>query len=305
MELFNVSDTTSNSSMAHHVGSGMMALCFCLGVPGNIVVMVVILRSFKEDNFALRLMLNLALSDVLCLSTVPVWIYEILHGWAFSRDLCMAVNYIVFSCLFASVLTVSLMSLHRYLLVLHRRHWERLGRRGERALMLGLWLYALVLAAPDVALFDIVKYNSRQVCVQVTESHGEKVIVLTCETLLGFAVPFGVIVVSYYHLHNQVIQSVYFRSPKLTRTVTLIVVTFVVSWAPLQVMNILEISSPQTYTGGKQRYVYMTQRVVGISLVFLNSCLNPFLYAMGFQGLCGGQCRIQSKEGTLSGEADD
>ncbi|XP_063065128.1 type-1 angiotensin II receptor A-like [Engraulis encrasicolus] len=272
----------SSSSMAHHIGCSVMALCFCLGVPGNIVVMVVILRSFKEDNFTLRLMLYLALSDILCLSALPMWIYEILYGWAFSRDLCLAINYLVFSGLFASVLTVSLMSLHRYLLVLHRRLWEKL----------------------DVALFDIVKEdNSRQVCAQVTESHGEKVIVLLmCETLLGFAVPFAIIVSSYYHLHSQVNQSVYFRSPKLTRTVTLIVVTFVVSWAPYQVMNILEMSSPQSYTGGgKQKYVYMTQRLVGISLVYLNSCLNPFLYALGFRGLCG-NCRIQSEEGVSGAE---
>ncbi|KAL2089155.1 hypothetical protein ACEWY4_016054 [Coilia grayii] len=133
MQLLNVSvSNASRSSTAHRVSSGMMALCFSLGVPGNILVMVVILRNSKRDNFTLHLMLNLALSDILCLSTLPVWIYDILHGWAFPKALCTGVCYVVYTSLYASVLSVALMSLHRYLLVLHRGHWDRLGRRGSR-----------------------------------------------------------------------------------------------------------------------------------------------------------------------------
>ena len=102
------------------IGSGVLGSCFMLGVPGNMTVVVILLRHFKRDNFSLHLMLSLA--------TLPVWIYSLLCGWVFGPALCKFLFFIVYTSLYASLLTVSLMSVQRFLMILYPVFWAKLGR---------------------------------------------------------------------------------------------------------------------------------------------------------------------------------
>lgn len=71
----NSSSSAADVRVANQVSSAVLGLCFLLGMPGNIMVVVVILRNFKKDNFTLQLILNLAASDMLSLITLPLWIH--------------------------------------------------------------------------------------------------------------------------------------------------------------------------------------------------------------------------------------
>ncbi|XP_051974411.1 C-C chemokine receptor type 1-like [Xyrauchen texanus] len=86
--------TISNSSLSARISADMLAastvlgLCCVLGVPGNIVVMVMLTQHLKEGSFTPQLMLSLAVSDLLSLITLPVWIYALLNGWIFGQGPC-------------------------------------------------------------------------------------------------------------------------------------------------------------------------------------------------------------------------
>ncbi|XP_051551752.1 C-C chemokine receptor type 1-like isoform X3 [Myxocyprinus asiaticus] len=86
--------TISNSSLSARTSADVLAastvlgLCCVLGVPGNIVVMVMLTQHLKEGSFTPQLMLSLAVSDLLSLITLPVWIYALLNGWIFGQGPC-------------------------------------------------------------------------------------------------------------------------------------------------------------------------------------------------------------------------
>ncbi|GAA6112320.1 C-C chemokine receptor type 8-like, partial [Tachysurus ichikawai] len=93
---------SSNSSLIapvateNLIASGVLAVCFILGVPGNIVVMVRLSGWLKRGSFTPRLMLSLAISDLLTLISLPLWIWALLHGWVFDLVLCKLLSYMVF-----------------------------------------------------------------------------------------------------------------------------------------------------------------------------------------------------------------
>uniref|UniRef100_A0A3P9A607 G-protein coupled receptors family 1 profile domain-containing protein n=1 Tax=Esox lucius TaxID=8010 RepID=A0A3P9A607_ESOLU len=221
--------------------SVILGMCCVLGLPANIAVLVVILRrSPRRLNFTLYLMLNLASSDILCLTTVPVWIYTVLHGWTLGRVVCKLASFLLYLSLYANVLTVTLLGIHRYIQVLYPKRWNCLGHKGERALLLALWGLACVLTAPAVATRDV--GDGELKCQKQTGSNAEIIAVLISETILGFVVPFSVLVTCYCCLHRRVNNTSLFSSVKLTRLVTSVIVAFFIFWIPVHIVNVVDIA---------------------------------------------------------------
>uniref|UniRef100_A0A8K9X457 G-protein coupled receptors family 1 profile domain-containing protein n=1 Tax=Oncorhynchus mykiss TaxID=8022 RepID=A0A8K9X457_ONCMY len=283
-------DSSSNSSLdstspdsGRLISSTVLGLCCALGLPGNIAVLVVILRrTSRRPNFTLCLMLNLASSDILCLATVPVWIYTLQQGWTLGRAACKIATFLLYLSLNANVLTVTLLGVQRYLQVLYPQMWNRLGRKGEAVLLLALWGLACALTAPAVATRDV--RDGELKCQRHTGSDAERVAVLVFEIVLWFVVPFSVLVTSYCRLHRRVNQTALFSSAKMTWLVTSVVVAFFILWIPVNIVKVLAIArivlqtSPPEVSDALLRHRNALVRVARCFMVF-NCCLDPFLYA--------------------------
>ncbi|XP_067117113.1 leukotriene B4 receptor 1-like [Osmerus mordax] len=286
----NSSSSAAAVPVANQVSSAVLGLCFLFGMPGNIMVVVVILRNFKKDHFTLCLILNLSVSDILCLLPLPAFMHALLNGWTLGTALCKVLSFLIYISLYTGLLTITLMSIQRYLVVLYPHHWAKLGRRGERVLLFSLWVLASVLSSAAVVTNSVVEEGGKLKCWRISMSDGRRAAVVLCETLLGFVVPFSILVTSYCCLHKKVNQTAFFSSQRLTRLVTLIVVTFFVLWIPVHILNLMDIfailirsAKPAIYEqlSGLRR---SSEEVVK-SLTFINSSVNPFLYAFASQSL--------------------
>ncbi|XP_024250926.1 atypical chemokine receptor 2-like [Oncorhynchus tshawytscha] len=291
-------DSSSNSSLnstwipdgvvsGSLISSIIMGLCCVLGFPGNIAVLVVILRrSSRRLNFTLCLMLNLASSDILCLATVPMWIYHILHAWILGCAACNLATFLLLFSLCCNMLTVTLFGVHRYLQVLYPQMLNRLGRKGEAVLLLALWGLACALTALAVATRDVVDGELK--CQRHTGSDAERVAVLVLENVLWFVVPFSVLVTSYCCLHRRVDQTALFSSAKMTRLVTSVVVAFFILWIPVHIVNMVDITYIVQQTSLPElsvalRYHRNTAARVARCFMVFNCCLDPFLYAFALR----------------------
>ncbi|KAJ7985911.1 hypothetical protein DPEC_G00345380 [Dallia pectoralis] len=132
MDQLNITNTNISSvNLVNIVSSTLMGLCSLVGLPANIGVLVVILRQVKKkDNFTLKLMLNLACSDILCLSTLPAWISSLLSGWHLGRGLCKFFSFAVYCSLNVNIMTLTMISVQRYVSVLYPHQWAKLGKKG-------------------------------------------------------------------------------------------------------------------------------------------------------------------------------
>ncbi|XP_076130174.1 leukotriene B4 receptor 1-like [Alosa pseudoharengus] len=291
MQVLNDSISNITSiSVGNQVSTVLLSLSFLIGIPGNIVVVVVILRHFKKDNFTLHLMLNLAVSDILCLISLPVWIYYLNVDWIFSQALCQFLFFLVFTSMYSGVLTVTMMSVQRYLVVLHRNQWSKLGRKGEKLLLFFLWIFAFILSSPVAVRAYIVEKRQGEYCQRLSGVDQEIFAILLCETLLGFVLPFSIIVSSYYWLHKKVNQTAFFSNHRLTKLVTAIVVTFVIFWLPVHVINLVKIlaialKSANPLVSAQLHSFSSLSKHIAYSFTFLNSCVNPLLYACTFRQL--------------------
>ncbi|XP_066510850.1 leukotriene B4 receptor 1-like [Hoplias malabaricus] len=290
MQLTNSSDPGSGLSEANLVSSVLMG-CFCaVGVPGNVAVIVMIVWWFKKDNFTVHLMLNLAAADILGLLTLPVWMYNQIHGWTIGRSLCKFLASLAYCSVYSSLLTVTMMSVHRCLQICFPELWAKLGKSGERFLLFLIWTTGFVFSVPAILSQEVVERESKQECGRIAYSDEYRLPVATLETLLAFFLPFSIMVTSYYYLHRRVTQKALIRSRRLTKLVTRIVVTFIIFWTPYHILNLVEIFAiclRRAYPDSSGRVLAFTSSLGDIagSFTFINSCINPLLYACASRSL--------------------
>ncbi|XP_047674638.1 leukotriene B4 receptor 1-like [Tachysurus fulvidraco] len=278
------SSLTAPVSTVNLISSSVLAVCFILGVPGNIAVMLRLSGWLKRGSFTPRLMLSLAISDLLTLISLPVWIWAVLHEWVFSLVLCNLLSYMIYLSFYCSVLCVILMSMQRYIQVLHPEKWKKLGRKGKKILLIGMWMLSAVLSCYALILSNIsLDRGGRLQCTLRYRNNAERVLTLTWEIII-FVASFTIVSYFYFQLHRGVNNSAFFSSNSLTKLVTRIVVFFFILWIPNQISDVVIIFAALTGNDSLLRSVVSVENVTTV-LVFINSCVNPFLYAFSAQAL--------------------
>ncbi|XP_065144942.1 leukotriene B4 receptor 1-like [Paramisgurnus dabryanus] len=282
---------SSQSNFTHwtpesKTSGAIFGICMMLGIPGNLAVVVIILTCFKKKSFTLHLMLNLAVSDIICLLTMPLWINNQLNGWNLGKSACRLFIVILYVSVVSNLLTVTLMSVQRYLQVLYTHQWAKVGRRGEKALLVSLWTISLVISGPYSLMYDA----GEKGCEISILSGAERLFVLYFETVLCFIVPFFTMLIFYLCLHKKVNQKAFLRHQRMTKMITCILVAFFVLWVPYHIFNLVEITAITlkfSYQHASEKLLDFTQRHRHIVEGFasFNTCVNPFLYAFSFKRL--------------------
>ncbi|KAL2087957.1 hypothetical protein ACEWY4_016785 [Coilia grayii] len=285
----NISNITG-PSLEFQIGSGLLGFGVLLGLPGNIFVVITILRNFKRDNFTLHLLLNLAACDILVLLTAPLLMYNLLFGWHIGDALCKTLNFLTFLGVYSSVLTVTLISVHRYVFVLQPNQWAKLGKRGEKTLLFILWATACMACGILLPTFGVTQNGSREFCWRLQMTDSNRLFILCAEMVLAYIVPFSIISTCYFCLHKKVNQTAFFSNQRMTKLITNIVVTFLILMTPCFIISILEIfaifiKSHNAVWYAKLQTIRSTSRPVANYLVLINSCVNPFLYAFNIRTL--------------------
>ncbi|XP_039874183.1 leukotriene B4 receptor 1-like [Simochromis diagramma] len=276
----NISSSSGDSPHPSLDSSGLvpavvMSICFLLGCPGNIAVIILKPNWKTMSSLSQSLMLNLAVSDLLCLVTLPLWIYSFLYGWTFRLVGCKIITYFVYCSLYASLLTVTVLSFQRYLQVIHLQ--RSLNRVRARMLLLPLWLASMILSTPALVFGQLSENQKLTTCSNQYSSEGQRMAVVLSETLVGF-VSLSVIVFSYISLYRKVNRAAFFNNPQTTRLITSITVTLVVLWVPYLVINVISVAAISLKKEGLLKFSHDIRDTVA-AIVFVNSALNPLLYA--------------------------
>ncbi|XP_029281752.1 C3a anaphylatoxin chemotactic receptor-like [Cottoperca gobio] len=286
MVTFNVSSPghPSNASWLsiHVVPMLVLSICFLIGVPGNISVIILKPNWQHLSSVSQSLMLNLAISDLICLLPVPLLIYALLYTWNLGLVACKLIAYVLYCSVNCSLLIVTALSVQRYLQVVHlQRCFDRVGKRKMLVLV---WLLAMLLCIPTLLLQQVTADQNGMICARTQSSPAQLMAVQLVESLKGF-VYMSVVAFTYIALHRRVNQAAFFNNPQTTRLITTIIVTFFVLWMPYHITNVLGVAAHLLKNKGLSKFCIESQNIVS-SLVIVNSCLNPLLYAFTSRIMC-------------------
>ncbi|KAM4735267.1 chemerin-like receptor 1 [Anableps anableps] len=267
-----------------------------LGVLGNgLVIWVAGFRMKKTVNTVW--FLNLAVADFLFTAFLPLSItYQALNfHWVFGKFMCKLNSTVSFLNLYASVYTLMIISLDRFVSVVWPV-WAQIHRNARKAsyVSLSIWVLALLLSLPSFVFRDTEGYLEKIICFNnyafsdnytnpsvIQLIHFRHKTMTIIRVLLGFIIPFSVIVSCYaiiiHRLRNS--PTLAKRSSRPYRVIAAIIIIFFLCWAPFHIMTIVELKK---FDPNNQNETLVHVISIGLPLAtclaFLNSCLNPVLY---------------------------
>ncbi|KAM9837495.1 somatostatin receptor type 2 [Aulostomus maculatus] len=259
----------------------ILSLMVCvLGLAGNSLVIVAILKLDKMSSATTVYIFNLALADGLFMVGLPfIAIQNFQNHWMFGDTACKVVMVLDGINQFTSIFCLTVMSIDRYMALANPLRFARWrSPRCAKFVSALLWLLSLLTILPMALHFSA----EHGLCVPDLVSEAWWLGVLSYTFVMGFALPFTVMMVSYTALLLTLrSQRLKVTTPNLeshrlerqiTKMVVAVVVVFGVCWLPFYTFNFCSMyqsSLLQTFTRAFEFVVLLS---------YSWSCANPILY---------------------------
>ncbi|XP_035283302.1 leukotriene B4 receptor 1 [Anguilla anguilla] len=272
--------------LSHQVGIGILSVAFVLGFPGNLFVVWTVLCRMTRRSVTCVLVLNLAAADALVLLSAPIFIRFLGggRGWEFGSGMCKAVHYLCCVNMYASIYLISLMSADRWLAVTRPFLSQRLRtKRALWTLLLGLWTLAFLLALPmPFYRSNVQPYLKKNVSLYICmpyhwDSINHQAFQYLMETVLGFLLPFFIIILCYSSIIYRLRSAMFQRKGRGNRLILIILSAFIFFWLPYHIINVLQVVGLLQGLPSA-RVAAETARPNVTAFAFFSSSVNPVLY---------------------------
>ncbi|KAG7315117.1 hypothetical protein KOW79_021205 [Hemibagrus wyckioides] len=261
----------------------ILSVCFMVGTPGNLLVVWTIMRHVKQRSHTVLLIMHLAVADLLVVVTLPLWIYSLVWSWVFTEVVCKAMVYVIYACMYASIFFITIMSVERFLAVRYpfaSTAWRK--KQMLNKILLGVWVVSFLLSIPVLITQVLDDTDGQKECLnREYSSNTEEAALLLLESLVGFVIPFSILVICYGCLYSRITQMSFRSKRKSTLLIVGVVVVFALCWIPHHIMNLLSLvyfAYDDSPVGDKILDVLNALHMVSSSLVFVSSTINPVLY---------------------------
>ncbi|XP_034231918.1 G-protein coupled receptor moody-like isoform X2 [Thrips palmi] len=129
-------------------------LVMILGVAGNLLTIVALLRCPRVRNVAAAFIISLCVADLLfCVTVLPFSASRFIHGtWTHGGALCTVVPFMRYGNVGVSLLSIAMITINRYIMIAHYNIYGRVYRTGWIAAMIVFcWLFSYGFQLPTLA----------------------------------------------------------------------------------------------------------------------------------------------------------
>ena len=269
----------------------LFSIIVVVGLVGNALVVLVVALNKTMHNTTNILIVNLAVSDLMFIVfCVPFTATDyFLPSWPFGGIWCKMVQYLVHVTAYASVYTLVLMSIDRYLAVVHPITSMSLRTENNTSLAIILmWVSVSLGCIPLFLAHDEFLHHYHHgpsfVC-RFNRDIWNKFIYQMTFGITGYLVPLVVIIILYFFVLKKVVfgtgghqqtksANTNKRKQNVTRMCIMVIVLFAICWGPIHIiLNLknLKLIDVNTLT--------ISFQITAQVLAYMNSCVNPILYA--------------------------
>nr|QZC92269.1 chemokine (C-C motif) receptor 8.1 [Sebastes schlegelii] len=268
----------------------LYAIFFILGLLGNSLVIWVIVCGTQLRSMTDVCLLNLAVADLLLVCTLPFLAHQARDQWVFGDAMCkvvLGIYHIVFYC---GIFFISLMSIDRYLAIVHAVYAMRARTRSIGMIAAAItWVAGFLASFPDlIFLKQQTVSNMSQFCFPEypksfndtlsSSRHFWSLFSLFKMNILGLFVPVCIMGFCYSQI---VWRLLYIRSSKkqAIRLVLIVVVVFFCCWIPYNIASFFKaLELLHIYTSCNSSKAVRLALQVTEAISYSHSCLNPILY---------------------------
>ncbi|XP_078082116.1 urotensin-2 receptor [Mustelus asterias] len=270
----------------------VLSFMWVTGVAGNVYTLVLMCQSMRSAASMYISIVNLALADLLYLSTIPFIVCTyFVKSWYFGDLGCRLLLSLDLLTMHASIFTLTIMCTERYLAVAKPLHTARRSKGYRKAMAGAVWLLSLLLSLPLMSMVRLQESRRdngslRRMCAPTwsRQSYTVYLTVLFSTSMLAPGLIIGYLYTqlarTYLHSQRHSLAPRANRGSCKQRVVLMIFSIVLLFWAcflPFWVWQLIRLYCKSLklslHTVTCINY-FMT------CLTYSNSCINPFLYTL-------------------------
>ena len=260
-----------------------------LGLVGNGLVIYIIGRNTQVRNKSVAnyYIWNLAFADMMFLLTMPFFCYATYnHNWPFGVVVCKMTAAFKETMRYTSMFTLVALSFDRYLASFYNMAYLRTIKVGIYVCC-AIWVMSGVIAVP-YAMHAQLRNNQ---CGVKFSTETMLVFMVYFQLVSALVVPLLLICISYTllairlrYILPSTVRSVQRPNRKMTRTVLVVIITFIIWQTPYHVNNILYNAHSRSAGGTEPtKNDILTGwylNIISTIFLFISSCCNPIIYGI-------------------------
>ncbi|XP_078059017.1 G-protein coupled receptor 55-like [Mustelus asterias] len=259
---------------------------FILGLPFNLLALLMFCCKIKRWTESTIYMSNLALADILLLFSLPFKMLEQDGGWPFDTAFCSFVESLYFVNMYASIFIITSISIDRYLAIIHPLK-ARVFRspRNTMIICLIIWAFVWLGSIPIYGFHDSTdSANFTIICFHKFSDKSWNPGLIAFVELLGFVIPMAIMVFCSVRIIRKLLQrqsDTPGNCQICIRIITANLAIFICSFVPTHIGIFLQFLVRQDIIG---RDYCSTRRSISLfvqgamCLANVNCCLDAICY---------------------------
>ncbi|XP_045845741.1 C-C chemokine receptor type 1-like [Meles meles] len=263
----------------------LYSLVFIIGLVGNILVLLVLMQHKRLKSMTSIYLLNLAISDLLFLFTLPFWIdYKLKDDWSFSDGTCKLLSGFYYTGLYSEIFFIILLTVDRYLAIVHAVFALRV-----RTVIFGLitsgaaWALALLASIPGF-YFSKIQWEFSHTTCSLHFPHETlkawKQFQALKLNMLGLVLPLLVMIICYTEIIRILLKRPNEKKAKAVRLIFVIMVVFFLFWTPYNLAILVSAFQDSLFTDEcrQSKQLDLAIQVTEV-IAYTHCCVNPVIYA--------------------------
>ncbi|XP_032805654.1 neuropeptide Y receptor type 1-like [Petromyzon marinus] len=273
-----------------------------LGLLGNSLLVLVILRHSELHNVTNILIVNLAFSDMLVgLVCLPLTIaYTLMDHWIFGEALCKGSPFLQCSAVSVSIFSLVLIAIERHQLIINPTGWKPSLNHAYVAIG-AIWVTAFAMSSPFLAFHVLTDepyrnlshyfpdYGEKVACIELWPSDTSKFAFTTSLLVFQFSCPLLFVFLCYLRIFLRLRQRKKMlptgregggngvrasHMKKINMMLVAIVAGFAICWLPLYAFNAVSDWNPTLLLHCQHDLIFSLCHLTAM----LSICINPIFY---------------------------
>ncbi|XP_040850284.1 C-C chemokine receptor type 5-like isoform X1 [Ochotona curzoniae] len=263
----------------------LYSLVFIFGFVGNLLVILTLVSCKKLKSMTDIYLLNLAVSDLMFLLTLPLWAHYASAQWDFGNTICQLTTSVYLIGFFSGIFFIILLTIDRYLAIVHAVFALK-----ARTVIFGVvtsgvtWVVAILASLPTTIFTRSQKEGMRYTCSShfpPSQYHFWKNFHTLQMTILGLILPLLVMVICYSGILRTLLRC---RNEKrrhrAVRLIFAIMIVYFLFWTPYNIVLLLNNFQEAFGLNNCESSNQLDQAMqVTETLAMTHCCINPVIYA--------------------------
>ncbi|XP_068812763.1 cysteinyl leukotriene receptor 1 [Struthio camelus] len=272
----------------NRVYSTLYSMISIMGFVGNGVVLYVLIKTYRQKTAFQIYMLNLAVSDFLCVCTLPLRVVYYVHkgNWFFNDFLCRISSYALYVNLYCSIFFMTAMSFFRCIaIVFPVQNINLVTEKKAKMVCVGIWVFVTLTSAPFLRNGSY-QHGNKTKCFEPPEDSQKTNLVVILDFIalfVGFIIPFVVITICYTMIIRTLLKNSLKKNQanrkKAVWMIVIVTATFLVSFTPYHILRTVHLHALRLKKASCEDAIYLQKSVVvTLPLAASNCCFDPLLY---------------------------